>query len=91
MEAGREAAFMSRDLATIRTDLKLTLDLAEAALTILISRRLSPCSRARIYQPDHRLDKFAKATQPEAARSTAPPHPSLRYLPAASFLFSARK
>ena len=30
MEAGQEFAFLSRDLATIRTDLKMTLELAEA-------------------------------------------------------------
>ena len=30
LEAGREAAFLSRDLATIRTDLKITLDLEQA-------------------------------------------------------------
>jgi DNA polymerase-1 len=80
LEAGRESAYLSRDLATIRTDLKLTLELADA-LTDHINY---PAVEALFHELEFntlivRLQKLAKATQGEAAAESAlaePPIPA---------------
>jgi len=79
LEAGREAAFMSRDLATIRTDLKLTLELAEARTDHINIPAVEALFRElEFHTLIARLQKMARATQaaPEPSASSVRPTPA---------------
>ena len=72
LEAGRESAFMSRDLATIRTNLKLTLELAEARTDHINIPAVEALFRElEFHTLITRLQKMARATQAAPVPSTA--------------------
>jgi DNA polymerase-1 len=70
LEASRDTAFMSRDLATIRTDLALTLTLEEARTDhINISAVEALFHELEFTTLLKRLQSFARATQPDYAQA----------------------
>jgi len=77
MEAGRESAFMSRDLATIRTDLKVTLELAEARTDHINYPAVEALFRELEFNTlIVHLQKLAKVIQGSTAEATSPAFPS---------------